>query len=178
MLHEFKLEVDNLSIIPLTENDIEQMRIWRNLPHIRKNFIYNGIIDAEGQRNWFQKHKVTENDFVFMIKEKTQLNRKIGTISIYNFSKDAKVAEFGRFFIGDNGAHGKGYGVLSAKLACDIAFNKMLIEKLELEVFEDNGAAYHIYQKVGFKKVGARAYDDRILVKMEMGKSEFEGIDI
>lgn len=176
MLHEFKLEVDDLSIIPLIENDIEQMRIWRNLPHIRKNFIYNGIIDVEGQKKWFEKHKVMDNDFVFMIKEKTYLNRKIGTISIYNFSEDGKVAEFGRFFIGDNDAHGKGYGVLAANLACDIAFNKMLIEKLELEVFEDNGPACHIYQKIGFKKVGSRAYDNRILVKMEMNKSEFEDI--
>lgn len=177
MLHDFNLEVDNLSIIPLKENDIEQMRIWRNLPHIRKNFIYSGIIEAEDQKNWFEKHKLIENDFVFMIKEKVDLKRKIGTISIYNFSEDGKEAEFGRFLIGDNDAHGKGYGVLSAKLACSIAFNKMSIEKLKLEVFEDNGSAYHVYQKVGFKKVGFKAHDDnRILIQMEMKKSEFKDI--
>lgn len=176
MLHDFNLEVDNLSIIPLTENDIEQMRIWRNLPHIRKNFIYSGIIEAEDQVKWFEKHKVMENDFVFMIKEKVNLKRKIGTISIYNFSEDRKEAEFGRFFIGDDDAHGKGYGVLSAKLACSIAFDEMSIDKLKLEVFEDNSSAYHIYQMVGFKKVGFKTHDNRVLIEMEMKKSEFKDI--
>lgn len=174
MLHEFELEVEDLSIIPLIENDIEQMRIWRNLDHIRKNFIFNGIIDVEGQKSWFHKHKILKNDFIFMIIENKYLNRKIGTVSIYNFSEDGRIAEFGRFFIGDNYAHGKGYGVLSAKLACNIAFNQMSVEKLILEVFEDNSVAYHIYQKVGFKKIGMRVCNGRNIVEMELKKTEFE----
>lgn len=174
MLHEFKLEAGNLSIIPITENDIQQIRIWRNMDHIRKNFVYDGIIDEEQQKQWFEKYKITDNDYVFMIKENKELNKNIGTVSIYNFSKDLKQAEFGRILIGENGAQGRGYGILASKMICDIAFKQMNLEKLVLEVFEDNNAAYHVYEKIGFKKFGLRKNNNRNLIQMELKKKEFE----
>lgn len=174
MLHEFKLEADDLSIIPITENDIQQIRIWRNKDHIRKNFIYDGIIDEEQQKQWFEKYKLTNNDYVFIIKENRELCKKIGTVSIYNFSDDLKKAEFGRIFIGDDEAQGRGYGVLASKMICNIAFNQMNLEKLALEVFEDNKAAYHVYEKIGFKKFGLRKNNNRNLIQMELKKKEFE----
>lgn len=172
MLHNFNIEAKNLSIIPLIEDNIQQIRIWRNMDHIRKNFIYDGIIDEEQQKQWFERYKITDNDYAFIIKENKYLNRNIGTVSIYNFSEDLKQAEFGRIIIGDIEAQGKGYGVLSSRLICNIAFNKMGVEKLVLEVFEENSAAYHVYNKIGFKKTGIRKINDRKLIEMELKKKD------
>ncbi|MGE4272458.1 MAG: GNAT family N-acetyltransferase [Desulfitobacterium sp.] len=170
MLHQYLEEEFPLSLRPLCEDDIEQLRLWRNLDHIRKNFISSNIISPVQQKSWFDKHKVIENDFVFIIEETSVLNKKIGAISIYNFSKNAQIAEFGRFFIGEADAHGKGYGIQAAKMACNIAFEQMGLEKLLLEVFEDNLPAYKIYKKIGFHEYDERLENGRKLICMELNK--------
>jgi RimJ/RimL family protein N-acetyltransferase len=170
MLHQYSKEKFPLLLRPLSEDDIEQMRIWRNLDHIRRNFIFSETISLDQQKKWFDKHKVVENDFVFIIEETSTLCKKIGTVSIYNYTKDLKEAEFGRFFIGEEDAQGKGYGVLAAKLASFIAFEQMGIKKLFLEVFVDNLTAYSIYKKVGFHEYNERMANGRKLICMALEK--------
>jgi len=170
MLHQYFEKEYPLILRPLCEDDIEEMRMWRNLNHIRKNFIYSGIVSSAEQKTWFDKHKVMVNDFVFIIEETSVLHKKIGTVSIYNFSESGKNAEFGRFFIGEADARGKGYGVRVAKMACNIAFEQMKIKKLLLEVFEDNLLARNIYKKVGFNEYGEHVKNGRKLIRMELEK--------
>lgn len=168
MLHQYFKKDSPLILRPLCKDDIGLMRLWRNVDHIRKNFISNSIISSSEQKTWFDKHKVIENDFVFIIEETSIFHKKIGTISIYNFSKNGKNAEFGRFFIGEADAQGKGYGVQAVKMACHVAFKQMGIEQLLLEVFADNLPARHIYKKVGFNEYDDRMENGRKLICMEL----------
>lgn len=44
----------SINLRKLTEDDIEQVRIWRNTISINKNFIDRAIISKENQHNWFK----------------------------------------------------------------------------------------------------------------------------
>lgn len=174
MLHQYFRNEFPLYLRPLCEDDIELMRLWRNLDHVRKNFISNSIISSSQQKTWFDKHKVIENDFVFIIEETSIIQKEIGTVSIYNFTENGKIAEFGRFFIGEADAQRKGYGIQAIKIVCNIAFKQMGIEKLLLEVFADNLPARHIYKKFGFSEYDNRMENERRLICMEFQISDWE----
>lgn len=171
MLHQYGTKEIPLVLRPLREEDIEEMRLWRNQAQIRENFIFGNVISPADQQAWFDKHKVTENDFVFIIEEIDLLHKKIGTVSIYNFSEETKRAEFGRFFIGEADARGRGYGIKTAKMACRIAFEQIGVNRLLLEVFKDNLTAYNLYKKIGFNEYDSYPLNGRTLIRMELNKS-------
>ncbi|MEA4902162.1 GNAT family N-acetyltransferase [Desulfitobacterium sp.] len=170
MLHHYFKEEFPLILRPLRADDIEDIRRWRNLDYIRNNFISNEIITPIEQKEWFNKYKVIENDFIFIIEETNVIQKKIGTVSIYNFSRSSNIAEFGRFIIGEADAQGKGYGVRAAIMACELAFKQLGVEKLFLEVFADNMAGRHVYTKVGFREYDERMENGRRLIFMELTK--------
>ncbi|WP_420641300.1 GNAT family N-acetyltransferase [Candidatus Leptofilum sp.] len=51
---------------------------------------------------------------------------------------------------------GKGYGTEATQLIVDFGFQTLKLHRIELEVYDFNPRAQHIYEKVGFKKEGVR----------------------
>jgi RimJ/RimL family protein N-acetyltransferase len=51
---------------------------------------------------------------------------------------------------------GKGYGSEATQLIIDYGFRQLNLHRIELEVFDFNPRAQHVYEKVGFVKEGVR----------------------
>ncbi|NYJ02252.1 RimJ/RimL family protein N-acetyltransferase [Nocardioides thalensis] len=51
---------------------------------------------------------------------------------------------------------GRGYGSEATRLALDYAFDQVGLNRVELEVFDLNPRARHVYEKVGFRHEGTR----------------------
>lgn len=49
---------------------------------------------------------------------------------------------------------GKGYGTEATRLILDYAFRNLNLHRIELEVYDFNPRAQHVYEKVGFVKEG------------------------
>lgn len=163
MKHEFIIQGEGFILRPLTLDDLELLRYWRNSNKIQKWFLDKRYIDSKQQIEWYKKYLENENDIFFII-EDTILNRAVGAISLYNIDK--KEAEFGRFMIGDPEAKGKGIGKKAMEAICKFGFQQLHLNRINLEVIKSNHRAIRIYEDLGFIQVEHPLIDQNNTIKM------------
>ena len=108
MRHNIIHKYENIRIRPLEVADIEKIRMWRNNPKNTKYLQKIPFITSEMQLKWYQKVKDNPDEMVFAIDEYDGNYNFVGSFSLYNFYNEK--AEFGKFLIGDEKAHGKKIG--------------------------------------------------------------------
>lgn len=153
-----------LTLHPISEEDLEYIRIWRNKDNIRLSFINNSIITKESQKNWYDLYRKKENDIMFIIVHNAS-HKKIGAVALYDINFEDKTAEFGRLMIGDDSFRGHNYGLESTKLVIDFAITNLKLKEVILYVFKDNTPAIKIYSKAGFFCISS-CEDEYKLLKM------------
>jgi len=118
----------------------------------------------------YEKPKKKLKVVAFGIHDKASL-KLIGDIAISSIDLKNRHAEIG-LTIGDKNYWGKGYGMDSVKTATNYCFNKLNLNKVYLDVWEDNKKAIRCYNKCGFKidgilrkhvKKGKRYYNKIIM---------------
>lgn len=57
----------NFRLKLIESEDLEDIREWKN--ENRQYFFYKEIITPEQQQNWFEKHKLNKQDFMFVAQE-------------------------------------------------------------------------------------------------------------
>ena len=148
MKHSYEIDYENVHLRPLTEDDIESLRRWRNDP---SNTLYlNKIpyITPEMQKKWFKKYIDNDDEMCFAIIENKELNRLVGSLSLYQFKSDE--CFFGKILVGDKDAHGRKIGLNATMAATKLAFEKLQKNCVKLFVFSDHQQAYNVYTKAGF----------------------------
>lgn len=175
MKHEYSIQYENISLRPLAERDIEYLREWRNSPENTTYLRKLDYITSEQQRNWYNSYLENDDEICFSIIETEQLNRIVGSASLYNFK--GKQAEFGKILIGDKQAHGRKIGYHALVALARLGFDQLNLEKIVLECHEHNGAAFHIYSQVGFHIVGEHEFAEGGLeYDMELTKEAFDNL--
>lgn len=172
MIHNYTYRYNNIILKALSQSEIENLRIWRNE---KKNCRYLSAIpyiSKEMQQKWFEKYKSNNDEMCFSIYETVELNRMVGSLSLYNFHDDQ--AEFGKILIGDNAAHGKGVGYSALNAALKIAFDDLNLSNVILHVYSENKPALYIYQKAGFNIIDSHENNGMDEYTMMLSKSEFE----
>ena len=135
--------------------------------------------DAEGMLEWMQdpavlkgfgeamSHKTREDVLSFISAAGTDVvhgesvhyaiaNEKdeyLGTISLKNIDLLSKTAEYAISL--RSCAHGKGIGTQATREILRIAFEKLHLQRVYLNVFSDNAGAIRLYEKSGFVYEGA-----------------------
>lgn len=171
MFHRFYVKYKNVLLRPLAHEDIESLRSWRNNAYATRFLRPIGFIDSNMQENWFKNYLKKNNEVIFAIVETQELNRLVGSVSIYNISDH--LAEFGRIQVGDEQAHGKGIGKAATVLSLAFGFQTLHLEEIVACVHQNNIAAYNIYMQVGFKIIGRRASEvggEEVLIKIDREK--------
>lgn len=153
MNHNYYAKYKNILLRPLSHQDIEYLRNWRNDTNATRFLRPIGHITPEMQERWFENYLNNPNELTFAIVETEELNRLVGSISLYDV-KDG-VAEFGRIQIGDTEAHGKGIGRNATIMALVIGFKVLNLNKIVGSVHCENAPAYYNYKKIGFKFIGS-----------------------
>lgn len=125
---------------PLSSKDQEQVRIWDKDSEVSK---YREIFD-------FKKTEL--KNISFGIYDKTSL-KLIGDIGISKIDLKNNHAEIG-MTIGDKNFWGKGYGTDLVKTILKFCFKELNLNKVYLDVWEENERAIGCYLKCGFKKDG------------------------
>lgn len=129
-------------------NDAKLMAKWRNS---HKESFFSWITATEQSTALWLKDVYQENDedIIFMVETPEKI--PYGHLSLYNFSKDKSLCEFGRVVRDpENGPRG-GITVATRFLLSWIVSN-FGIERIFLEVFQDNQKAIALYEKCGFAK--------------------------
>jgi len=167
MNHSIDYSHKNIKLAPISPDDIEQLRHWRN-ETVTKFLSKIDYITKEKQEAWYQKDLENEDCYSFAIHEIEELNDLIGSVALYHFN--GKSAELGRIFIGNVLAGGKGYGYIAIALSLKIAFTEFDLEEVIAYVHEENIAALTNNKKAGFRVIGK---DDKNELKIRITKEEF-----
>ena len=154
MEHNYYAIYKNIKLRPLKKEDIELLRIWRNDTKATKFLRNIGYITPEMQNEWFNIYLKNDKEIIFAIEETSDLNRIVGSVSLYDIQND--IAEIGKIQIGDKDAHGRGIGRIALVMAMCIGFKKLNLEKVIAEVHQDNISAHKNDMKIGFKITGKR----------------------
>lgn len=140
----------------LKQDDLPQTLLWRNQDGIRKWFLSTELLEMENHMNWFNRYQLLDNDFVFVILSKELGGLPVGQIALYSIDWGTKIGEYGRLMIGEAQAKGKGLAKSASQLVLDIGFDTLKLEKIKLEVKDDNIVAISIYRSLGFIQVRNR----------------------
>lgn len=105
----------------------------------------------------------------------------IGELSILNIDEDNQRAGF-RISLSSIPLTGKGYGTEAIKIVLKFVFEKLALNRLQLEVFSHNLRGIKAYEKVGFVKEGtlrqSLLYNDTFSDEIIMAilKSDYKNI--
>jgi len=139
MKHGIELSYRNIKLAPIELEDIECLRNWRNNADLTPYLSKISHITSDMQLVWYNKDLEDKNCYSFAIYETQELQSLIGSVALYNFN--GNTAEFGRLFIGDTNARGKGYGYLTTILCLQIGFTKFKLDDITAYVFEENSCS-------------------------------------
>lgn len=155
MRHEYCAEWEDVLIRPLHRYDIEYLRKWRNRSDINKYLRNLGKISEEAQAKWFSEY-LEDKDILFFVIDYDRL-RTVGSLALYNISQYE--CEIGKLMIGEADARGHQVSYKAFLMAMGIANIYLKINEFKLTVHEDNVIAKHIYERLGFQKVGTRSFE-------------------
>jgi len=174
MEHNYTIQAGNILLTPISKEDIEIMRGWRNSPLNNASFLKNSYITAEQQKQWFQRYCEKSDDIMFIVNDLTENNARIGMAGLYDIDHNKGTAEFGRLLIGEHSARGKGMGFLVTTILCEFAFNRLGLKEIKLEVFHENKIAYEIYRKVGFEIAECYFCKSKKIIRMLLVKENLK----
>jgi RimJ/RimL family protein N-acetyltransferase len=97
-------------------------------------------------------HPWRDEEMVFAVENK-KTSEFLGTASLFDISKNHRHAELGISIWNPDG-RGKGYGTDAVLVILWIGFHVLGLNNIYLHALEHNVRAIHVYEKVGFKKVG------------------------
>lgn len=130
---------------------LEQFRIWRNNPDLRKYFREYREISDEMQKKWFEKITTDQNQVNFSIKDK-KTKKLIGHCGLYYINWRSRHGEFG-IYLGDASFRGGGFGSDALRQLCRYGFHELNLNKIWCEVYSNN-ASLEMYRHIGFVDEG------------------------
>jgi len=172
MNHAYVIQTERLRLRQLELSDLELVLLWRNDPEIRRWFFNGSPITWEQHRNWYARYLKNETDIAFIADDITGLYEPVGVAALYRIDAVTGTAEFGRLMVGNARAKGKGFGLEIVGGICAFGFERLGLNAIDLEVFEHNAAAIKIYNKAGFRTVGAKPTEQgpaRIMTLRDLG---------
>lgn len=125
---------------PLSEKDQERIDQW------------NQDIEVTKYREVYKLDDKKLSSFNFGIYDQKS-QKLIGDIGVSSIDSKNKSAEIG-MAIGDKNYWSKGYGTDLVKTILNFCFKKLDLNKVYLDVWEENKIAIGCYLKCGFKKDG------------------------
>ncbi len=133
------------------------------------------------EEDWIKStHERAKNQtaFTFVVEHK-ETKELIGTCGIEDMNWIAKSGIVG-IGIHNPANHNKGYGTDAMRCLLRFGFDVLNLNRIELWVMEYNERAIHVYEKLGFKKVGKKrqahflqgSYHD--ILEMDILRSEYK----
>lgn len=143
---------ERLYLRPIEPNDVPLFLQWFNDEDVRQ---YLGMIfpmNSLREEEWVKKLYESRNDLPFLMVLK-EGDRPIGSVGLHRIDWVNRFAIFA-IAIGDKGEWNKGYGREAANLMLVLAFEKLNLNKVELQVYEYNVRGIRCYESVGYRLEG------------------------
>ncbi|MBN1329643.1 MAG: GNAT family N-acetyltransferase [Candidatus Heimdallarchaeota archaeon] len=144
-------------------SDIDEiMKFWNNIDLRRElgPIIPNSRKEREDwiRQTWEEKNTGRGYTFAIEDKEKKTFLGHASLRGVRAINRTATVS----IAIYNKENRGKGYGTDAMKVLLHFGFDYLNLHRIGLNVFETNTAAIHVYEKIGFTKVGLHRDTDFI----------------
>lgn len=123
--------------------------------------VYSSFTDSapkaktyEFQKMWMEAQSGRSDIVSFAIAD-IETDKFIGTCQLRGIDMRNYVATLSIIIAGNNS--GKGYGTDAVNQLLRFGFLELNLNRIQLEVYEDNKAAIALYEKCGFKKEGIKS---------------------
>lgn len=135
-----------LELVPITEELLETVRLWRNDAVVAQFMEFKQEISVSDQQKWFNS---IQNDYYFVIKS---AETPIGLIDLKKIDRYTKSAESG-LFIGNKPFLQSGIALGASILLLDFAFGELKLNTVTAKIKKDNSEAEKYNQFLGFKRM-------------------------
>ena len=152
MRHNYHFQHGRISLRPLEERDIEELRVLRNKN--QEFFFQSSQISEEQQKEWFQRYLAKNDDVMFAVELVERPGEFIGAIAIYDIDPNSGIAECGRTVLDKDKAPIKGIGTEVTAAACYVAFSQMGVKKIVAQILKSNERILKVDTRAGFVVVG------------------------
>lgn len=139
---------DKVSLREFEEKDIENKVNWINDERNNRYLHYDIPLTVEKTYGWFKNKEENRLDCVILYND-----IPVGLVGLIGIDKANQKAEF-YISMGRDDFKQKGIATTATRLILGYAFDKLSLNKVFLNVDEDNVAACRLYEKIGFKLEG------------------------
>lgn len=140
----------DLTIRLVEDKDLELIRALRNAPSTWEMLTDVNFIDAESQKQWFQRIRVAQDKRYYVIYDES--HDFIGIVRTDEIDRQNRSMRIGADIATD--LRGKGYGARTYQLLKKYCFDYLNMHRVWLAVLETNSVAINLYAKQGFKPEG------------------------
>jgi len=130
---------------------------WLNDPEVTAGLIQVLPLSMAQEEEWFNeilKRPDYEKPLAIEILQDLEW-KLVGDLGFFNVNMRVRSAELG-IFIGEKGRWDQGIGTEAVRLMLMNGFDTLNLNRISLEVFENNLRAIHVYEKVGFTTEGLK----------------------
>lgn len=138
----------DLTIRPIDHDDIQLIRFWRNLDHVRTNLVTTRLISFTDQRNWFARLDREANEYFIY----GQGDTDVGVVSLNKIDRQEGSCEAG-IFCGNLEFAGHAINVLACIRVYDRAFVELGLSHSIAVIKSDNKKALSLNRSLGYVKV-------------------------
>lgn len=137
------------------QEDLEQLRYWRNLPEYRKYFREYREISKDMQLKWYQSKVLDDSSTIMFAIRDILTNVLLGCCGLCYINWVHKNADLS-LYIGWNEAYidDVGYAYEACQLLFKFGFHELGLQKIWTEIYEFDQPKYQLYQKLGFHQDG------------------------
>lgn len=146
---------DRIRLVALEREDLPLFVEWFNDHEVREGIMMYLPISLAQEERWFEKMLERPQDEQPLTIEVSDGDEwvKIGNMGFFNFDHHAHSAEVG-IVLGNKDYWNKGYGTEAMTLLLKHGFETLNLNRIMLQVYEDNPRAIRCYEKVGYRHEG------------------------
>ena len=148
---------DGLRLRAVERSDLPRFVQWLNDPEVTAGLMQNLPLSLLSEEQWFEtmiKRPQEEQTLVIEIQDGQEW-KPVGDCGFHEIDWKSRSASVG-IFIGEKSYWSQGYGTQVMRLLLRIGFEKLNLNRVALEVFENNPRAIRAYEKAGFVHEGRR----------------------
>ncbi len=139
---------------PGERSDLPRFVRWFTDARTTRTLIFSAPIGMVGEERWFDRvMEVHGKDRWFFVICRRDDDRAVGSIDLHDVDLRNGSASLG-IAIGDPVDTRHGYGGEALRILLGFGFDQLRLERISLDVFDFNGGARRLYERVGFVHEG------------------------
>ena len=134
------------------QDDLQLLRYWRNLDHVRLNMASQNLISVEGQRSWFEKlDPATNVHLIYGIGE-----ADIGSANLKIIKQSEGTFEAG-IYCGNDKYLTHWVNICACLFLYDIAFDRLCLKVANAIILDNNRPALSLNTSIGYQRIRQHA---------------------